>query len=116
MSYQSPIEVIYNDIEHSFEDAAFKAIQKVDIKVDRNELIKALEYDRGQYDKGYSDGRLDRDREIVRCGDCKWYFENENYETLDAIPFCDHPEGGGVTRGKQWHCADGEPKDEVDNG
>ena len=51
--------------------------------------------------------------EVVRCGECKWYFENENYETLDTIPFCDHPEGGGVTRGKQWHCADGERKDEV---
>lgn len=48
---------------------------------------------------------------IVRCGECKWYFENENYETLDTIPFCDHPEGGGVTKGKQWHCADGDRKE-----
>lgn len=59
MSYQSPIEAFYSDIEYRFEDAVFKAIQKVDIKVDRNELIKALKYDRAQYDKGYADGRAE---------------------------------------------------------
>ena len=73
MSYQSPIEVIYNDIEYHFEDAVFKAIQKVDIKVDRNELIKALEYDRAQYDKGYADGRADTLNDLMRCGECKFF-------------------------------------------
>ena len=37
------------------------------VDVDKDELIKALEYDRGQYEKGWSD----RDNEIVRCKDCK---------------------------------------------
>ena len=50
--------------------------------------------------------------EVVRCRDCKWYFENEDYETLNAIPFCDHPEGGGVTRGKHWYCGDGERRED----
>ena len=34
----------------------FQAIQKCDIVVDKQELIKALQYDRGQYEKGYNDG------------------------------------------------------------
>lgn len=103
MSYQSPIEAIYNDIEHNFEDAVFKAIQKVGIKVDRNELIKALEYDRAQYDKGYSDGRFDRDREIVRCKDCK-HHEDEDLKTV----YCPNIVGGWVDY--DFYCRDGKEK------
>ena len=43
---------------------------KMGVNVDKDELIKALSYDRGQYEKGYSDGRMARDDEIVRCKDC----------------------------------------------
>lgn len=112
MSYQSPIEAFYNDIEYRFEDAVFKAIQKVDIKVDRNELIKALEYDRAQYDKGYSDGRFDRDREIVRCGECKNCGDNAGepepyflycFEWLERVD-------------ENGYCYKAERKNEVDNG
>ena len=56
MSYRSPIEVIYEDVQTKFEDNVFKAIQNVQINVDRDELIKALAYDRDQYRKGYADG------------------------------------------------------------
>ena len=31
----------------------------VGVKIDREELIKALRYDRGQYEKGYADGKRD---------------------------------------------------------
>lgn len=54
--YQSPIEVIYNDVKCRFEEGVYKAIQNVNINVNREELIKALLYDRDQYDKGYYDG------------------------------------------------------------
>ena len=43
---------------------------KMGVDVDKEELLKALNYDRGQYEKGYSDGRWARDSEIVRCKDC----------------------------------------------
>lgn len=56
--YESPIEIkYYNEMEKTLEDCVVKAILKVGINVDRNELIKALEYDRGQYEKGYKDGQ-----------------------------------------------------------
>ena len=81
MSYQSPIEVFYNDIEYRFEDAVFKAIQKVDIKADRNEIIKALEYDRGQYEKGYADGKADAQQHG------RW--EIVYYDNVPTLAYCD---------------------------
>lgn len=38
------------------EDGIIKAVQKVEIDVNKEELIKALNYDRHQYDKGYKEG------------------------------------------------------------
>ena len=38
------------------DEQTLQAIQKVGIKVDKDELVKALAYDRGQYEKGYADG------------------------------------------------------------
>lgn len=36
-----------------------KAVQNVGVDVSKDELIKALKYDRGQYQKGYEDGKED---------------------------------------------------------
>lgn len=58
--YESPIEVIYQDIYHrinvDLEDNIYKAVINCGIQVDKEELIKALKYDRKQYDKGYRSG------------------------------------------------------------
>ena len=52
--------------------------------------------------------------QLVRCKDCKWYVETED-EEMNTYPTCEHPEeGGGWTSGKNWFCADGERKDEVE--
>lgn len=56
MAYESPIEMIYDDIKTSYENSVVKAVQAYDIKVDKAELLKALKYDRAQYDKGFADG------------------------------------------------------------
>ena len=71
MSWKSPIEVVYNDVKSNFEDGVFKAIQRVQINVDKDELIKALQYDRDQYEKGYEDGKRYAEDKIIRCKDCK---------------------------------------------
>ena len=59
--YESPISQIYKDVEYKFkedmENKTMEAIHHFGISVDKEELIKALQYDRNQYDKGYSDGR-----------------------------------------------------------
>lgn len=55
--YKSPIEVMYTQMRTNMENKIFKAVQDVGINVDKTELVKALEYDRNQYQKGYEDGR-----------------------------------------------------------
>lgn len=59
--YKSPVELITSQMHTQIEDYVFNAIQEVAVNIDKEELIRALEYDRGQYDKGYRDG-LNADR------------------------------------------------------
>ena len=54
--YESPIEMIIRDREIEIEGAIVKAVWEQDIHVDKEELEKALLYDRKQYVKGYEDG------------------------------------------------------------
>lgn len=70
MGYESPIDMIYGQMRIETENAICKAVQEVGINVDKEELIKALQYDREQYQKGYKDGYVHRGMEIVRCTNC----------------------------------------------
>ena len=54
--YKSPIETFQTEIKTQFENDCLKAVQSCGFIVNKEELIKALNYDRKQYDKGYSDG------------------------------------------------------------
>ena len=54
--YKSPIEIIYGQMQTNMEDNIYEAIQKYNVNVDKDELIKALQYDRNQYEVGYQDG------------------------------------------------------------
>lgn len=65
--YESPIKVFQGKLEMQFEGEILKAVQRADITVDRDELIRALRYDREQYQKGFDDAR----KAVVRCKDCK---------------------------------------------
>ena len=57
--YESMINVIQQQAQVDMENAIMGAIKKVGISVDKEELIRALKYDRGQYEKGYADGKRD---------------------------------------------------------
>lgn len=61
--YKTPFEKIYSEIQTQMaqedENMVMEAIRKVGINVDKEELIKALQYDRNQYTKGYDDGKND---------------------------------------------------------
>ena len=104
--YKSPIEVIYGQVKTQMEGDIFKAVQNYDINVDKDELIKALAYDRNQYDKGYTAGHRDAFDTIVRCKDCAyWQDNNGGYpheecrwgegETPDADDYCSYGERKG---------------------
>lgn len=57
--YKPPIELVMGNLQHLIEKNVCRAVAEIGIIVDKYELIKALEYDRGQYDKGYRDGIAD---------------------------------------------------------
>ena len=55
--YESPIKQYLSEIQAEMESALLYTVkQKIGYDVDKAELIKALKYDREQYEKGFSDG------------------------------------------------------------
>lgn len=76
--YEQPFTANYNEIvkkmveeqENQRVDYIMEEVRKIGIVVDKDELIKALQYDRQQYEKGYFDGK--REKESV------WYFDEDN--------------------------------------
>lgn len=63
MAYESPISVWWSDtkieqLRDEYDNVIVKAVKNCYPQVDKDELLKALRYDREQYEKGYRDGRL----------------------------------------------------------
>ena len=78
--YESPIKVFQGELETQLEGEILKAVHRVGVTVDRDELIRALRYDREQYQKGFDDAK--RDAVVVtRCKDCK-HFKNYGKTSL----------------------------------
>ena len=57
MSYKSPINIIREKMITEFDNDVLKAVINVGVKVNKDELIKALEYDRNQYLQGYEEAK-----------------------------------------------------------
>lgn len=68
MAYESPLELFVQDLSWKIEGEILTAVRKVGVKVDKDELVKAIAYERDQYQKGYEDGRSD----AVRHGRWEW--------------------------------------------
>lgn len=63
--FESTIDSISKAIIKQREDAIFAEIQSAfGVEVDKGELIRALQYDREQYDRGYADGYMAAKGEI----------------------------------------------------
>lgn len=83
VGYQPPIELKYDgyfpsfsaieqfarDQQKKIDECVLQGCIKVGVNVDKDELVKALEYDRGQYMKGYNDGYYDGGRDAIRRGE-----------------------------------------------
>lgn len=69
--YQSPIVAgvvnnLNNEILKFYEDTVLVEIKSViGYNIDKEELIKALAYDRHQYETGYQEGKADYERKFV---------------------------------------------------
>ena len=90
--YKSPIDFIYCQPDVQLEGDILRAVQKVGINVDKEELTRALQYDRDQYEKGYEDGKSEVVQQgtweywagsLLRCPVCGYeysdYLECKNY-------------------------------------
>ena len=65
--FTSPIHDAMKQIQEQQDNYVYKCVLNVGVNVDKEELIRALKYDRAQYEKGYMDG-LEEFAEICkRC-------------------------------------------------
>ncbi len=58
--YKSPIELIQKQMQLDMESKIVSAVQEVGININKEELIRALKYDRAQYEKGYNDAKAEQ--------------------------------------------------------
>ena len=65
--YEPVMKLFQTQMEMQMEGEIMKAVQEVGVVVDKDELIKALNYDRQQYQKGYEDGK--RESEWIPCSE-----------------------------------------------
>ena len=116
--YKSPIELlvtnIYDQIQKDQDEHIYQAVLQYVPNVDREELIRALQYDRNQYEKGYWDGQADAKAELVRCKDCKFYDGQDELADIagwtDGEPYC-FCEEMMVYVPRKGFCHKGERKD-----
>lgn len=107
--YNSPITFIDEfacNFVKALEDKIIMEVQSV-VNVDRDELIKALEYDRRQYEKGYADGVESIKMytpDIVFCKDC--FYSRCAYE--GAQRYCRTPFGEHIAVEDMDFCSRGE--------
>jgi len=102
--YKSPIEVtsymtdtVVKQARTEMDDAIYTAILNTDIIVDKDELIKAMQYDRGQYQKGYADGIKEfADRFRGLFSEYSGYDTLHIYEILDRIDAVEEEMVGGA--------------------
>lgn len=96
--YESPITKIYGEIQNEIikqdeEHLMYSVNQSVGYQVDKDELIKALRYDRDQYRKGYSDCKIDMVDKIKQAreeiDDLDRYFDNDLWtDNTDSMFKC----------------------------
>jgi hypothetical protein len=132
--YDSPIRLAVSKMTSQFNDGIYNAVVKTGIDVDKDELVRALNYDRNQYEKGYRDGLKASKWISVKerlperhCEVLAYYgFEREGsddlgymcmgvlaYYAYDRIPHFQH-ESSGV-RVTHWMPLPEPPKEEGEN-
>lgn len=113
VGYSSPVELIAREISYKIEEQCegliMNAVQDVGVEVNKAELLKALQYDRHQYEKGYSSGYINGAIAIVKKIKEKLWGPTETWLTSDIVTeedieevFKDFCESHGVRMDKEW--------------
>ena len=80
--YESPIKIIYGQMQTQIEGDILKAVMRTDIQVDKEELTHALRYDRDQYERGFADGYMKAQQEVVHG---EWNTIEDDYVSMTAL-------------------------------
>lgn len=83
MIYRSPISIVQeitSQFKEQVDNQVFEAVLNVGVNVDKTELLKALNYDRNQFEEGYSKGR-----ESVIVPLKKLLMDNKYYIPINVI-------------------------------
>lgn len=94
--YKSPIDMMSKavyEIQTQQEEHILRGVLNVGINVDKEELIKALQYDRGQYDKGYADGvrefaeslKMQVAIDLCEAINCSDYLQDDFPKIVDSL-------------------------------
>lgn len=87
--YEYSIKFNFGDIQMQIvkqqENEVYMAVQKCGVDVDKEELIRALKYDREQYEKGYEDAVRQVKEDVIKelMDKREWYLNLYN-EFLDG--------------------------------
>lgn len=106
MSYKSPVTLYLDSVEEKLGNEVYQIVNHYFVDVDKDELLKALRYDRDQYNKGRLDGYLEAKSKIVLCKDCAYGVQTNN----EDIYWCSQY---GNTHYDTFYCAEGERKEIV---
>jgi len=115
MQWESPIQIV--DIAHELrggmEDAVISGCAKYGVKVDKDELIRALRYDRDQYEKGFCDGIELAQKAAQKTG--KWEMKPDPFGFFRDIPVCSECGCTTKMRDKTKYCPNCGARMEVDH-
>ena len=110
--YESPIMVTVQEMStmcnEVIDDHVLQVVKKIGVVVDKEELIKAIQYDRGQYEKGYADGKADGCRFKEALEAIVWY--DGHYAWLkklrDELEACEgfYPKPDSIEWYTEQHC------------
>ena len=84
--YESPINIIISKLCTKLESDCLKSVQRYGFDIDKEELAKALNYDRKQYEKGRTDGynkALDDFKKMLNIEKIKEYAESDGFINLN---------------------------------
>lgn len=76
--YKSPIKQFVSEMQTTYENDVLKVVQNYGFDIDKNELAKALAYDRQQYETGYQHGKSDGAKEFK-----EWLIIKYGYAVVD---------------------------------
>ena len=77
--YECPVKFNFSDIKMQTvkqqENEVYMTVQKCGVDIDKEELIRALQYDREQYEKGYEDAVRQVKEDIIEKlrTEQRWY-------------------------------------------